>query len=29
VTTGEGQRVADGADAAWLDDHTLIVDSGL
>ena len=29
VTTDEGQRVADGADAAWLDDHTLIVDSGL
>jgi Tol biopolymer transport system component len=29
VTTGEGQRVADGAVASWLDDHTLIVDSGL
>lgn len=29
VTTGEGQRVADGKIAAWLDDHTLIVDNGL
>jgi Tol biopolymer transport system component len=29
VTTGESQRVADGAITAWLDDHTLIVDSGL